>query len=156
MKAIVWVFGTSASGKETFISQLLKDSLLQEALGLDVKPIAVSQQSLINLGRLDESRSSIVDEISELIKVNEAVVIKWQYGDTLLNTPTILQTTYPLFRHVIIKLNVDHDEQARRLRTKTWWHDTGLEDKFIANEMKLVEDSITKLGAQFIVAELKW
>lgn len=155
MKEIIWVFGTSASGKETFIKQLLNDTVLQKTLGIGAERIAVSEQSLINLGQLDESRSSIIDEVSELIKVNEAVVIKWQYGDTLLHTPVVLHTMYPMFRHVVVKLSVDHDEQIRRLRTKTWWHDEGSEDEFIANELKLVEDSIDELKNNFIITELQ-
>jgi len=111
---------------------------------------------LINLGKLDQSRYSIVDETSSLIKLNEVVVIKWQYGDTLLHTPITLRTMFPKLEHIVIKLNVDHDEQIRRLRTKTWWHDQGQEDEFIAKELKLVEDSVETLKTKFIITELKW
>ena len=155
MKEIIWVFGTSAAGKETFIEKLLIDTKLQKTLGLSSKSIAVSKQSLVNLGKLDGSRRSIVNEVAELITLNEIVVIKWQYGDTLLHTPTTLHAMFPTFKHAVVNLSVDRDEQIRRLRTKPWWSDIGQENEFIANELKLVEDSVENLGKGFTITELE-
>ena len=156
MKEIIWVFGTSASGKETFLEKLLGDNELQKLIGINDMRIAVSQESLRNLGKLDQSRSSILDEVTQLIESNDAVVIKWQYGDTLLHTPNTLQDKFPACKHIMIKLNVARDEQVRRLRTKTWWRDKGQEDDFIAKEVLLVENSLSELGTQFIIRELEW
>lgn len=156
MKEVLWVFGTSASGKETFIKALISDKTLREDLAVDDRKVAASAQSLKNLGKLDGSRASILDEVSELLELNDTVPIKWQYGDTLLRTPDVLYAQLPTVKHRVIRLNVDRGEQIRRLKTKTWWHDEGQEDDFIDNELKLVEGSIKALGLGFTVTELKY
>ncbi len=156
MKEIIWVFGTSASGKETFIKALLNDNDLQKALGIDGEQIAVSDESLNNLGKLDKSRAIIINEASRLLETHEVLLIKWQYGDTLQNIPDLLYSQYPAYKHTVIKLNVGLKEQKRRLQTKSWWHDKGQEDKFIAKELKLVEDSVEGLSGRFIIIVQKW
>jgi hypothetical protein len=156
MKQIVWVFGTSASGKETFIKTLLSDTELQQTLGIASDQIAISEESLKNLGKLDKSRASIIDETARLLDTYEVILIKWQYGDTLLHTPNVLYSQYPAFRHTAIKLSVGEQEQKRRLQTKSWWHDIGEEDKFITKEVGLVEDSLRRLRGNFIVIEQEW
>src|SRR5664279_4379088 len=145
MKEIIWVYGTSASGKETFIKSLIKNSDLQKSLGLENKSFIISDESLKNLGNLDGLRASIIDEVSNLLESNNSVVIKWQYGDTLLNSPKVLQDKFPDLKHIVIKLKVDQQEQIRRLKTKSWWHDDGRESEFIAKELVLVDESIMKL-----------
>lgn len=156
MKQIVWIFGVSASGKETFINSLLEDSVLQKMLSIKDKRIAISKQSLKNLGKLDQSRASVLDEVFNLILSNEVVLIKWQYGDTLLGTPNTLCVKFPTLKHTCVKLTADKPEQARRLKTKTWWHDIDQEDEFLASEGALVGSSIKKLPPNFEVIELQW
>jgi hypothetical protein len=156
MKEIIWVFGTSASGKETFIKAILNDKELQKTFDLDDSKIAISKESLRNLGKLDTSRASILDEVSHLRKSNDVIVIKWQYGDTLLHMPDAIREEVPAYKHTVIKLNVPKDEQVRRLKTKTWWHNEGEEDEFIAEELLLVEKSIAELDDRFTIKELDW
>ncbi|NCU37816.1 hypothetical protein EOL96_02020 [Candidatus Saccharibacteria bacterium] len=156
MKQIIWIFGTSAAGKETFMKTLLHENDLQEILGIDGKRIAISKQSLENLGKLDKSRASIVNEVRGLLKFNEVVVIKWQYADSLLRTPNTLYSQFMMYKHSAVKLSVTKKEQIRRLKTKTWWHDEGAEGKFLANELLLVEKSIEELNAQFIITDMEW
>jgi len=156
MKQIIWVFGTSASGKETFIRAVMKDSSLQDKFGLTNLRVTYSDESLKNLGKLNDARSKIVPEVSDLLNTYDVILIKWQYGDTLLNTPEKLYSTYPAVQHRIIKLIVGEDEQLRRLQTKNWWHDIGKESQFIEKEQHLVDRSISSLESKFNVAELKW
>ena len=156
MKEIIWIYGTSASGKETFIKSLMKNRDLQKSLGLDSHSLAISGESLKNLGNLSESRASIVDEVANLLKTKDAVIIKWQYGDTLLDSPNILHDKFPHLKHTIIKLNVDQLEQVRRLKTKSWWHDEGKESEFTTKESLLVGESIKKLNSGFNIVSYDW
>lgn len=156
MKAIIWVFGASASGKQTFIKKLLSDIELQATFDLTGSQIAVSNEGFNNLGKLGKSRASIPGEVSRLLESNDAVVIKWQYGDTLLGTPNILRAKYPSYKHSVIQLEVKTPEHKRRLRIKSWWHDEGEEDEFITKDLELVKDSIKKLNGAFVITKQKW
>ena len=151
MKDIVWIFGVSASGKETFIKSLIRDPRLAEKFGWRNQKIAISSESLINLGSLDNARLSIINEVSGLIVSNDIVLIKWQYGDSLLHTPQKLQDLFPDIKYSIIVMHVNETEQIKRLRTKPWWHDVGSETEFIANENKLVNKCVTELATTFTV-----
>lgn len=156
MKEIIWVYGTSASGKETFIRKLINNDELKKLLKVENVPIAMSNNSLIHLGKLDDSRLSILSEAAELLKVNNTVVIKWQYGDSLLDSPNVLRNKFPNYKHTVIILNTDRSEQIRRLRTKMWWHDDGKEDEFIIKELSIVDKSIKKLDDGFNVINFDW
>lgn len=118
--------------------------------------IAISNESLMNLGKLDGSRSSIVDEVLELSTSNDTIIVKWQYGDTLLNTPNALRERLAHFNHRAVKLNVDTQEQVRRLKTKSWWFDYGKEGDFIRDELELVDKSIKELNPAFDVMTFYW
>ncbi|MFZ3009951.1 MAG: hypothetical protein WA030_02950 [Candidatus Microsaccharimonas sp.] len=156
MKEVIWVYGTSGSGKETFIKSLLVTSDLKKAFQLDNKTLVASEESLRNLGQLDNSRSSILEEVANLIRTNDVVVIKWQYGDTLLNSPNVLYERFPNLKHVVIRLNVEADEQTQRLKTKSWWTDNGKESEFIEKEISLVESSIKALNPAFDIFRHNW
>jgi predicted kinase len=54
MKEIIWVYGTSASGKETFIRELINNDELKKLLKIENVPIAISNDSQIHLGKLDD------------------------------------------------------------------------------------------------------
>ena len=156
VKEIIWIYGTSAAGKETFIKELATSRELQRLLKLGGTQIGFSEQSLINLGRLDESRASIIQEIAQIIDNNEVVLVKWQYGDTLLGTPEELLHQHPAARHRVIELIVGDDDQRQRLQAKSWWHDTGHEDEFIAQERVLVQNSIKSLPSTFMITGYSW
>ena len=150
MKEIIWIFGTSASGKETYIKSFINDARSKTS------HITVSEESLTNLGKLDKSREKIIKEVCDLIKTNDYVVIKWQYGDTLLDSPNKILAKLPMFQHKAIVLNVNEKEQIRRLRTKSWWQDTGSEHEFITRELELVDKSIKHLDPSFEVTHITW
>jgi hypothetical protein len=156
MKKIVWVLGTSAAGKATFLREQARGNRSQTLIGTRNKKVGVSKQSLINLGQLDDSRTSIITEVSELLAEKDAVFIKWQYGDSLLHIPEILYKKYPDIQHRAIVLKVGEAEQIRRLRTKSWWHEVGREKDFIAKEQELVSRAIADLPENFIVSERQW
>lgn len=156
VKQIIWVYGTSAAGKDTFIKSLLKDAKLRLHFRLDKSGLVVSNESLQNLGKLDDSRNVIIDEVSKLSKSNDVIILKWQYGDTLLDSPNRLLDNLPSFHHRVIKLIVDEEEQVRRLRTKSWWHDIGKEKEYISREQELVDKSIKKLNPSFDIRHFDW
>lgn len=156
MKIIIWVYGTSGSGKETFIKSLLNSDDLKKTFHLDNMSLVASKESLKNLGKLDNSRSSIIEEVATLIQKNDAVIIKWQYGDTILNSPEVLYRRFPTFKHTVIKLTVKNDKQVKRLKTKPWWTDNGKEKGFIEKEVLLVESSIKALNPGFEVLTHDW
>ncbi|MCA9318486.1 hypothetical protein KDA06_02495 [Candidatus Saccharibacteria bacterium] len=156
MKQIIWVFGTSAVGKETFMKAALNDAELQKALNLETQKIAISQESLRHLGALDGSRDTVRKDVLGLLKTNDAVFVKWQYGDTLLNTPNKLVADLPGVRHIAITLMVANEEKIKRLRTKSWWHDTGKESPFIAEEQRTVVTALGQLSDAFELVDLSW
>jgi hypothetical protein len=156
VKQIIWVYGTSAAGKETFIRSLIHDLKLRQALQLSDTP-RVCYESLKNLGSLDGSRKTVFEEISKLSELHNIVLIKWQYGDTLLNTPNRLQKKFPAIEHKVINLNVNKNEQIRRLKTKPWWRDDGDDERsFILRELRLVDDSIKQLDPAIAITQYNW
>lgn len=156
MKKIVWIFGVSAAGKETFMKSVIGEDKLRKKLGLENVTVAISEESLSNLGKLDGSRLSVVSEVETLIKTNDAVLIKWQYGDSILNSPEVLYKKFSKAEHIIVNLVVTLPEQVNRLKAKSWWHEVGKEESFIAKETVLVRESIKKLRSTFSVLDVKW
>ena len=156
MKQIIWIFGTSAAGKETFIRSILTSDDIKKALGIKSQAIAVSQESLKNLGKLDGSRKSIFKEIESLVQNNDVVLLKWQYGDSQIGTPEKMYEIYPNYKHRIIALDVLREDQVDRLKTKIWWYDKGAESDFLAKETIIVEEVIEKLSDKFEVSSFKW
>jgi len=155
MKQIIWIYGTSAAGKETFIKSLISNADLRQKVDID-EGFVISDGSLINLGKLDGSRESIIEEVSTLIERNSTVVVKWQYGDTLLDSPNRLRIRLPTMTHRVINLNVGQNEQIRRLKTKSWWRDSGSEGAFISHELQLVYESLLKLEPDINVLQYDW
>lgn len=156
MKKIIWIFGVSAAGKETFMKSIIVDDELRKKLGLENVKVAISEESLVNLGKLDVSRLSVVSEVETLIKTNGAVLIKWQYGDSILNNPEVLYKKFAKAEHTIVNLVVTLPEQVKRLNTKSWWHDVGQEEVFVAKETVLVRESIENLRNTFNVLDVEW
>ncbi len=156
MKEIIWVFGTSASGKETFIRSLINDGRMRKLLDLQHKTITYSKESLKNLGKLDNSRVSIIDNVHALLEKKEVVLIKWQYGDTLLDTPNRLYDLFPKYNFRAVILKVSLPIQIERLKTKSWWHDSGKEEEYITKENLTVQNSVKALNDHFTIQNVAW
>ena len=83
MKEIVWVYGVSASGKETFIRKVVEErpeDLLRQ-LGWLGKKVVASQASLSYIGQTDDDevvkkRREIEDEVPRLADDNDVILVK--------------------------------------------------------------------------------
>lgn len=148
MKEIVWVFGTSASGKETFIKHVVNDEPadLIKNLGWEDKVVSASDESLELIdGALGELRDRIIEKIPLLLQNTDVVLIKWQYVDSAAKRPQHLKDSLPDAKHKIIELKVDRDELVLRLPRKHWWHDLGKEKESLNQELGMVAASLDAL-----------
>ena len=153
-KEIVWVFGTSGSGKEMFIRNVYSNPGLLKKLGWTASSLVVCESSLNNIGQFDNdpittAREQILTESPRLLSDADTVLIKWQLVDTEASRPERLKALLPETRHRIIELRAPKDELAQRLEQKRWWHDYGYEYEFINKELKLVADTLGKMGDDF-------
>lgn len=156
MKEVVWIFGTSATGKETFIKKVIKDKELQERMGWKNKSISFCSESIDHIGQFDgdpaiERRKMILHKVPQLLENNDIVLIKWQIVDSKAQLPQKLKKVTIKAKHVIIRLEAPEQELVKRLRNKSWWHDYGKELEFIHLERDLVRKSISQLQNEFEV-----
>jgi predicted kinase len=135
MKEIIWIYGSSASGKETFIKHILNNpnKTLLTRLNLENKNIQVLQQSLDLIGEYDNDpkqklRLNIPKYIINQIKKNsksEVILIKGQDYDLINNTPNklkkLLNSQYENLNHNIIFLHTDFETLYTRVKNKSWW-----------------------------------
>ncbi len=143
MKEVAWIFGTSASGKETFIRNAANNQPALEALGWMGRPLAACQSSLKYIGQFDgdpiiEHRRKILEEVPLLLDSVEVVLIKWQSVDSWISLPQKLREGLPGVRHRIIELRASLPELEKRLKQKPWWTDYGHEKEFIGEELEEV------------------
>ena len=152
MKEIVWVFGESAAGKETFIKHIVKDKQteLLEEFGWQNKKAMACNASLRLIGaRLSNKREKILDEVSKLLENAEVILIKWQFVDSKTNLPKRLKYKIPDVRQRIISLKVSPEELAERLPAKPLWSKygkTGEETKLVAHDLQVVRKSLQELS----------
>lgn len=85
MKELVWVFGNSAAGKETFIRNIAngKATGATEKLGWTNINVAISEASIKFIGQFNNDpitkhRDKILTEVPELLKHSDVVLIKYQ------------------------------------------------------------------------------
>lgn len=129
MNNIVWVFGNSASGKETFINALIegKAEKVITDLNLSGNKIVKINSSIKYIGQYEndpitKNRVLIITEAEEQLKNKDTtVLIKWQDVDAILKLPEILFHKYPKSRHIITYLHVDPDILWKRVNNKSWW-----------------------------------
>ena len=89
MKELVWVFGISAAGKETFIRNVVngKAAKAVEKLGWENLSVAASEASLQYFDHSSDTpntkqRDEILTEVPELLKQSDVVLIKFQTNDS--------------------------------------------------------------------------
>ncbi len=154
MKQIVWVFGTSAVGKETFMRWVAGNSGtdLVRDLGLSGK-IVLSKESLLHTGHVDDpltkQRVAILPEVAKLLKTFDTVLVKWQYADSIMNLPNLLRSELPLCRHRIVLVYATNETTQERLVTKPWWQDTSNPAEHVERERHLVLGQVKKLSPRF-------
>ncbi|HUD06836.1 MAG TPA: hypothetical protein VMR34_03020 [Candidatus Saccharimonadales bacterium] len=149
MKEVIWVFGASASGKETFIKHVTEDGprKLLKRLGWENKLLACCSESLEYIGgEPSASRERIMDRVPELLQSADVVFIKWQYVDSQANRPQRLKKKLPKIKHRIISLLVSPDELLERLPSKPLWHNYGKERELISIELPLIAQSLRELS----------
>lgn len=135
MKKIVWIFGESATGKKTFIENILKNNLeILEDLDLNNKRIDVVRRTIDkNLSSFDDVSNDksrhqiIIENIKDFIESDnyDALLLKGQsndmdnrYGNTL-NEVAML---FPDIEKEIYLLEVkDMDLLYSRIQNKDWF-----------------------------------
>lgn len=159
MKELVWVFGTSASGKQTFISNILRDKELKNRLGYKGQDIAACQRSLDYLGHIGQEeivdeRRLIVNDVKHLLENHDVVLVKWQYIDSELKTPQTLKNQLPDIKHHVMNLSISSKENKKRLSGKTWRKEMFNDTEFSNREVALVKCCLDELPPEFCITTL--
>ena len=157
-KTVVWVVGTSASGKETFARRTPQDTALIAQLGWKGKRVTVSAESLEHLAQFPDDpvtlkRERILQEVPLLLEDHDVVLLKWQFVDSDADRIVRLQDELPTAKHEIIVLHAAEEDLAVRLPRKSWWKQWGSND-FAATELALVADAVESLSAHHDVTHL--
>ncbi len=127
----VWLFGTSAVGKNTFINKLKNNEALRNRFALN--NVVVCQESLKLVGDkcpTNDTRNILIEVISKMPKDNKSVLIKGQSVDLYDNKlHEKLKESYPSGIHKIILLWVEPSELVRRWQKRAienpGWRDWG-------------------------------
>jgi hypothetical protein len=131
MNNIIWIFGNSASGKETFINEAINKKLgnIFDTLGLSNSKLVKISASTSYIGQYDgdpivEKRQLIIPQVDKAFKDKDVTaLIKWQDVDEDSKIPKILYEKYPNIRHIIFYLHVESDILWNRVSRKQWWED---------------------------------
>lgn len=129
---IVWVYGASAAGKETFIRAVLagQQPRIVKALGWQGKRLGACQESLEWVMQhphdtaVEQKRHQLSGVIPRIAKRYEVVLVKGQDIDLSLGTPLLVKQKLPAARHRIIFIDVGLDELFQRVTHKPWWDGT--------------------------------
>lgn len=135
---IVWVFGNSAVGKQTFMDECKVGNLIVEKLGWKGRSIYVSPTSVDVIGGSTQVnlREKIIEECDEATKEYDIILIKWQYEDSETGRIARLKDGLTQVEQSILWLVApDYETQRERLLSKSWWHDGEIRQKeFITDE----------------------
>jgi hypothetical protein len=130
---IVWVFGSSAAGKETFIRKIAQKPPhdIVSKLGWDAFTIEVLEESMAYIGKVkgdpvERKRLKIPSiikhmRLSQNISQNNLLLIKGQNFDIAQNIPSKVRCIEPSADHSIVFLYADLETLIRRSRRKPWW-----------------------------------
>ena len=151
MKEVVWIFGNSAAGKETFIKYVTnnRDKQLYDRLGWENKKVTAVPSSIENIGQYENDpvtlkRNNILTEAPQLLQKADAVLIKWQTVDSQAGRIEKLMKLLPDAQHRIILISTPSVQLMKRLPEKSWWDDDN-PDAFIKEETKNLEELINSL-----------
>lgn len=125
-KEIVWVFGASAAGKETFIRSIKRSNALQSRFGWSQKRINVCTEGIKFIAQFRNDpvggkREQIMRAVPKLLRTSEVIFIKGQDIDLEADRPQRLQRLLPRAKHFFIVITVDKQSLRRRLSKKSWW-----------------------------------
>ncbi|MFZ2310884.1 MAG: hypothetical protein WAW11_05065 [Patescibacteria group bacterium] len=130
---IIWVFGPSAVGKETFIKYINdnKPEELLTRLGWVNKDVVICNESLDWVAHEDGDKNELLRKkldkvIEEYSKknTNSIILIKGQDLDFDNNTLNKVKESLQNDEHEIIFLYVDFDILYKRYVSKKWWNET--------------------------------
>lgn len=139
MKNIVWVFGNSGSGKETFInSTIIGENFLVKNLGWENHLIKKIEESIKYIGQYEDDpitkkRSEILPAVEKIVDSTNTdsivILLKWQDVDQMKRLPEKLHRNYTDYVHTIIYLRANPDALWERVQQKSWWRDVNTVDK---------------------------
>ncbi|HEX4774377.1 MAG TPA: hypothetical protein VH234_02580 [Candidatus Saccharimonadales bacterium] len=162
MKEVAWIFGNSASGKETFVKKITEGGEYEGVLqSLDWvgKTIMAAQSSLAFIGQYDgdpvtEHREGILTEVPCILRHADVALVKWQGVDSGTLRVERLRAALPDARHRIIQLVTPDEELAERLPLKDWWNENDDIPEFIAEEHTHIDNCIAALKGYFPITRL--
>ncbi len=126
---IVWVYGSSAVGKETFIRRMTtnppRDFL--KRMGWNNKKIIMISESIEILAHLfprdvEEKRKEILNKVLKIKDKNTVLLIKGQDIDLENELPQRLIKKTPDSKHKILFLHTDIKTVFERCKKKPWWN----------------------------------
>lgn len=126
---IVWVYGASAAGKETFIHKVQTSHEIQGTFNWQDKHIVVCEESIDWVAHFpgdligERERQKLVYIIPTLAESNSVVLVKGQDIDLSLSTPLDVKRQLPTAIHHIVFIDVGLDELFQRVIHKPWWDD---------------------------------
>jgi hypothetical protein len=127
---IVWVYGASAAGKESFIRNVQATNAIQRLFHWQNKRIVVCEESIEWVARFpgdqvaERERQKLGDIIPILAQDSDVVLIKGQDVDLSLGTPLDVRRRLPTAIHHIVFIDVGLDELFQRVIHKPWWDGT--------------------------------
>ena len=128
---VVWVYGSSAAGKETFLRfmQAGDSEMLLNELGLQSHLVAICEESIDWVAQYDEDpkgfqRKLLPSVVSQQVCENSNSVIFIKGQDLDLNGGQLmeLKRMLPDCEHHIFFLQVSIEEIVRRVKNKSWWN----------------------------------
>lgn len=155
MNKIIWVFGCSASGKETFIENILnkEDLEIRKVLNFERNRSYAVKTSIQLISKnkndkIDYQRNLIIDEVVALnIKFKDSFFfIKGQNSDIRNNIIKKLVEKVPNAKYEIIFLSADLELLIERVKKKEWFNEKRGFDQYIESVdrtlgyMSLLED----------------
>ena len=160
MKEIIWIFGNSAAGKDTFINFAIQNSESQKlsGIGLSNKKVVKSEVSTKYIGQYEGDpvtlkRDDIYTEVPELLKTANTVLVKWQIVDSKSQRVNKLLELIPDAEHRIIQICTSKDELSKRLTSKSWWKDAEI-NNFIDTENFKIQEWIDKLDHKLPITKI--
>jgi hypothetical protein len=164
MNNIIWIFGNSASGKETFIDNAINNKAKEvfDILGLSNNKLIKISASTSYIGQYDddpivEKRQLIIPQVEEAFKnENSTALIKWQDVDKNSRIPEILYDKYRNAGHIIIYLHVEPNVLWNRVLKKPWWESDSISkkeflDDWVRDQKQYVKYLVSKGFKKYIV-----
>lgn len=158
-KEIIWVMGSSAAGKETFIRRAVQDDALADKLGMHSGAREACQASLEYIAQSPEDpivakREQILQQVPQLLEKAGVVLVKWQFVDSTAKRPDRLQRLLPDVIHRAIVLHPPEEELLGRLEQKKWWGTYG-QLNWTEQELPFVTQAVEALPDTIAVQHLK-